>query len=138
MPNKPFHPCNKSGCSRLTKGRFCEEHERLAKKKSDEQRGSASERGYDDQWHKVSRMHLSEFPLCQECEKYNKITAAVLTHHIKRIVEGGNRLAWDNLESLCVDCHDEIHKGDRFEKYKEIFNKGVMSIDEVRERERKK
>ncbi len=114
MPFKPRHPCNFPGCPSITSSRFCPEHERSVKKKYDAERESASERGYDANWHKVSRMHLNEFPLCQECEKHGKITAAILTHHIRRIVDGGDRLEWENLESLCVECHDVIHSEDRF------------------------
>ncbi len=115
-PFKPKRPCNYSGCKEITNERYCPKHDHLVKQKQDEERGSASERGYNHGWHKVSEMHLREFPLCAECERQGKTTAATMTHHIKRIVDGGDKLAWDNLESLCVECHDVKHKGDRWGK----------------------
>lgn len=114
MPFKPKHPCNHIGCKEITPTRFCQEHESLMEKKYEKGRGSASERGYDSNWHKVSAMHLREFPLCAECEKQGRIIAATLTHHIRRIVDGGDKLAWENLMSLCEACHDVVHKKDRW------------------------
>ena len=116
MPFKILHPCNKSGCPRLTKNRFCDVHARQEEERYEKGRGSASERGYDANWHKVSAMHLREFPLCAECEKQGRIIAATMTHHIRRIVDGGDKLAWDNLMSLCEACHGIIHKKDRWRK----------------------
>lgn len=114
MPFKPKKPCPYSGCPNLTDGGKCEEHRRKIEREYEKERGSASERGYDATWHKVSEMHLNEFPLCAECEKQSRATAATMTHHIKRIVDGGDKLAWDNLESLCEACHNEKHKGGRW------------------------
>ncbi len=117
-PFKSKHPCNYSGCPKLSSSRFCEEHERLSKKREDQERGPASERGYDHRWHKVSEMHLREFPLCAECERQGRVTAATLTHHIIPIAQGGDIYDWDNLESLCELCHDVKHKNDRFKRRK--------------------
>lgn len=48
---------------------------------------------------------------CQECRKYGKITEATIVHHIKE-VEDYPELAWenDNLESVCMACHNRIHR----------------------------
>ena len=116
MPFKSKHPCNHPGCPAIISNRFCPKHNKEYEKKMEEERGSASERGYDANWHKVSEMHLKEFPLCAECEKQGRIVAATLTHHIKRIKDGGDKLAWDNLESVCQACHDVIHSEDRWRR----------------------
>lgn len=113
-PFKPKHPCSYLSCGRLTSRRFCEEHERIKQKEYDEQRLSSSERGYDGLWHKVRNMKLNQYPLCEEHLKKSHDVPATLVHHIKPIDQGGNRLSIDNLMSLCNDCHEEIHKGERF------------------------
>ncbi len=113
---KPFKPCSKPGCPRLSKDRFCPEHTKQENERLENKRGSASERGYDANWHKVSEMHLREFPLCTECEKQGRAIAATLTHHIIPIAKGGAVLDWDNLESNCEFCHDVKHKNDRFKR----------------------
>ncbi|MDQ0200320.1 hypothetical protein [Neobacillus ginsengisoli] len=56
MPSKPLKPCNKIGCSNLTKGRYCDEHKQQELQKGtvnrdktrqyDKQRGSAASRGW--------------------------------------------------------------------------------------------
>jgi 5-methylcytosine-specific restriction protein A len=115
-PFKSKHPCNFPGCPLITNERYCPTHDHLVKKKYEEERESASDRGYDARWHKVSEMHLNEFPLCVECEKQGKTTAATLTHHIIPIAEGGAVYDWDNLESLCIECHEVKHKNDRWSK----------------------
>ena len=109
MPHKPRHPCNKRGCRKLTTMRFCQEHEKEYAALYEQKRGSSSGRGYDAEWHRISRLHLREFPLCARCGQ-----AATLTHHIIRIADGGSVKEYTNLESLCNDCHDKIHAEHRY------------------------
>jgi hypothetical protein len=73
-------------------------------------RGTATERGYNWNWHKVRNIKLSETPLCERCEKNGKVTIAVLVHHRDR--NPRNNMG-NNLESLCVLCHEKEHKEDR-------------------------
>jgi len=54
-------------------------------------------------------MKLRENPLCEECERINLLTSAVMVHHIIPIEGGGEPLDWDNLMSLCEYCHDKKH-----------------------------
>jgi len=54
-------------------------------------------------------------PLCERCKKFKKIKKAELVHHkisVDEIIEkGGTGLEWDNLESLCICCHNaELQK----------------------------
>ena len=47
--------------------------------------------------------------ICERCGK-----PATIVHH-KKFINPGNinnpeiTLNWDNLEALCIDCHDQIH-----------------------------
>jgi len=62
-------------------------------------------------WRKVREMKRRRDPLCERHLKQGVAVAAALVHHINRdetdTYEG-------NLESLCTECHEEEHKGERF------------------------
>lgn len=80
----------------------------------DNERKTATKRGYDWRWKKVRDMKLQQDPLCERCEKKGRITVAVLVHHKKLVSTHKElRLVIDNLESLCVACHEAEHKEDR-------------------------
>jgi 5-methylcytosine-specific restriction endonuclease McrA len=49
-------------------------------------------------------MFLNDSPLCFDCGR-----GATLVHHIKPISDGGERLDFDNMMSLCVPCHGKRH-----------------------------
>ncbi len=62
---------------------------------------------YSYRWAKYSKARLRKNPLCVECLKHNKTTAATVTDHI--IPHKGSRHKfWDpkNHQSLCKYCHD--------------------------------
>lgn len=67
------------------------------------------------QWKKMRKAKIMMNPLCEECEKLNKITPARQVHHIDSFMdyEGDERLAkafdFSNLESLCNECHEKMH-----------------------------
>jgi len=84
-----------------------------AKKYHDRNRQSASERGYDWQWHKIRLNKISHNPLCERCEKINRIMRAIIVHHKDRNPKNNHP---DNLEALCVECHDKEHEKERFKQ----------------------
>lgn len=102
MPTKPKHPCNYPGCNQLTTERYCEKHKKQEQQRQDQQRGTATQRGYDANWRRIRRMILIEEPLCRECMKHGVIKPATDVHHIDGDVSTMNR---DNLEPLCHECH---------------------------------
>jgi 5-methylcytosine-specific restriction protein A len=108
-PFKPLHACNRPGCKELVRDRFCLTHAQEYRRKSEAQRESASERGYDNAWSKVRVMKLNEAPLCERCVIIGVVKGAVLVHHRDR--NPRNNLM-DNLESLCDPCHDKEHQKD--------------------------
>lgn len=106
MPSKPLHPCNKIGCSNLTRERYCEEHKQEAYS-YDSYRESATKRGYDGRWRKARMAYLQAHPLCVKCLEEGIPTSATVVDHI--IPHRGNyKLFWDknNWQSLCKRCHD--------------------------------
>ena len=76
-------------------------------RKYDTRRGSTAERGYGSRWQRAREMHLSNYPLCVECLRQGRTTAATVVDHIKPH-RGDMHLFWDrsNWQSLCQPCHD--------------------------------
>src|SRR3990170_6270711 len=114
-PFKAKHPCSYSGCPEITLSRFCSKHERLVRKKYEEERKTSIERGYDADWQKTREFKANQDPLCEECLKQDRVVPLDVVHHIKPIeMHLELRLVMDNLISLCNKCHEEIHKGERW------------------------
>ena len=69
------------------------------------------------EWKMLRDKKIIKDPLCEECAKKGKIRSAQEVHHIIPIetahdLSGMEALAFDynNLESVCRECHHEIHK----------------------------
>ena len=61
-------------------------------------------------WLHLRELKLHHNPLCEVCMKAGKTVLATLVHHIKPIKDGGSMYDWNNLMSLCSECHTNIHK----------------------------
>lgn len=109
--NKPLRPCRYPGCNNLTDNSYCSQH-----KPKEKDRLPSNERGYTYKWVKCRKQYLSSNIWCEECLKEGKHVPAVLVHHIKRIVDGGDIFDKDNLMALCDRCHREKHKKDIFKQ----------------------
>ena len=79
----------------------------------DRARGSAAGSGYDSQWQKIQAIYKMDNPLCENCKDHGISKRADVIHHIVEIAEGGDRLAFSNLKSLCMTCHNEVHRETR-------------------------
>jgi 5-methylcytosine-specific restriction protein A len=74
-----------------------------------ERRGSASERGYDHEWSKLSASHRRKEPLCRTCLFRGFRRAAELVNHVVPVRDAPERrLDPTNLSSHCQRCHDTI------------------------------
>lgn len=69
------------------------------------------------EWRETRMYKLQRNPLCEEHYRAGKYVAASVVHHIIEVESGKTerecrRLCFDpnNLESLCRECHAEIHK----------------------------
>jgi 5-methylcytosine-specific restriction protein A len=67
-------------------------------------------------WKRLRLRKLLDNPLCEDCQSKGIIKPAVEIHHIIPFMQGINkqsrlRLAYDydNLISLCSDCHNKRH-----------------------------
>lgn len=67
---------------------------------------STAERGYDHSWTDLSLRFRRKNPFCRFCEQDGfECTPADDVDHIIPIEDGGDRLSWENLQSLCKKHH---------------------------------
>ena len=118
MPYKPKRPCSYPGCPKLTDGQYCEEHQKIITAHYNKhERDPASRRRYGRAWKRIRDRYMAAHPLCEQCRKSGKLTAAGEVHHIVPLSKGGTH-AESNLMALCKSCHSEItaRKGGRWER----------------------
>ncbi len=115
MPYKPKRPCRYPGCSRLTDGTYCEEHQKLMDQHYEHfVRGYDGNKRYGPQWRKIRTRYVKKHPLCEMCLKEGRFVPVEEVHHIVPLAEGGTNDE-SNLMALCRSCHERIHRerGDR-------------------------
>ena len=68
-------------------------------------------------WQKLRNAYLMEHPLCERCLEKGIIKEAAEIHHKKPISTGNSNSEmreiaydYDNLMSLCTECHHKIHQ----------------------------
>lgn len=105
MSNAPLHKCAAAGCRALVRNQpRCEAH-------TDSSRHLAQNRPGDPfytstPWRNLRAQYLADNPLCMECGRNGRVTAANEVHHVKpRKQHPELAYEWDNLESLCKSCH---------------------------------
>ena len=110
MALKPMKPCAAPACGALVRGvRYCPTHEyltRVVTQQHDERRESSTQRGYSYKWQQARKGFLAKHPLCAECERQGRITAATDLDHI--IPHKGDKDAFwtrSNWQALCHPCH---------------------------------
>lgn len=80
-----------------------------ARRSYDKQRGTRTQRGYDNRWLRARRRYLAANPLCRLCQQVGRTTAATVVDHV--VPHRGDRaLFWDesNWQPLCKECHDSV------------------------------
>lgn len=90
MPTKPKRPCRYGGCPHLTdnKSGYCEEHRSLMQRHYEHfTRGYKQHERYGSGWRKLRDRYISAHSL-----------------------SNGGTNDEHNLKSLCVSCHEKIHK----------------------------
>lgn len=146
MPIKTQRPCNKTGCSGLTRepNGYCSKHQQYAKEQRrlrqsvyDQHRGSSSSRGYDAAWQKL-RIQVKErdswLCVCNRCKEMGRIrpvTKSDPVHHILPVETHPHlRLDIRNCESHTFFCH-EVEEGrardKEYEAWKNMHEGGIKS-----------
>lgn len=109
MPSRPKRPCSYPGCPKLTDGQYCEDHAAVARRQYNRyERAPDINKKYGRAWKRIRDRHISQHPLCEQCEKEGKLIPAAEVHHKIPISKGGTH-ARENLMSLCRSCHNKIH-----------------------------
>lgn len=104
-------PCNTRGCRGTTiYGGICDACQE--KKKTGTDKKFREIRSFDPfyntaRWRKLSAKFRKANPLCRICLERDELVPAQQVDHVVPIAQGGKRLAWDNLQSLCRACHGE-------------------------------
>ncbi|MHB1154526.1 MAG: HNH endonuclease [Eubacteriales bacterium] len=119
MPYKPKRPCAYPGCGLLAEHeQYCAEHKKVIDKHYNKyERDPATNKRYGRSWKRIRDRYIKAHPLCEECQKDNRIVAAEEVHHILPLSKGGSNET-TNLMSLCKSCHSRItvETGDRWGK----------------------
>lgn len=125
MAKRTKKPCRKIGCAKLVEypNKYCEVHLDLEEKDKAERNylyDTTVRHGKDKkytafykskEWNKVRQMALiRDNGLCQVCLREKKITMADIVHHKIEIKEDwSKRLDLNNLECVCLVCHNRLH-----------------------------
>jgi 5-methylcytosine-specific restriction endonuclease McrA len=57
-------------------------------------------------WTRIRRLHLMRHPACAQCG----LAGREVHHILPRESHPHLKYAWENLQTLCAQCHKEIHR----------------------------
>lgn len=101
MPTAAPSTCR---CGGIKRNGLCD---RCGVRKGNHKR-TTKQRGYGHDWRKLSKAYRRANPLCEDCKRIGKVSAATSVHHRAKFVNKPElRLDWDNLVSLCDSCHSK-------------------------------
>lgn len=65
-------------------------------------------------WHELRAAYWAQHPLCERCKRRGRYNATAIIHHKvyltpRNIDDASVSLNPDNLEALCIDCHNREH-----------------------------
>lgn len=114
MPKAAKHPCPHPGCGVLVDSgtRYCPAHQPAADARQQERARIYDEKRpeakfyHGARWKRLRAWFLRRHPLCEMCLQAGRITPATVVDHIKEISDGGSRYDPDNLQALCIACHN--------------------------------
>ena len=113
LPKKFKHPCNYTGCPKLTNHRFCPVHAKQETRRYNQyDRDPDYNKRYGRRWKKIRAAYISESPICEMCGRNGRLKPATIVHHIKPIRESNDN-SYANLMSVCGNCHARIHCADK-------------------------
>jgi 5-methylcytosine-specific restriction enzyme A len=106
VPVAALKACRRTGCPGLTRGRFCERHaqEEASRVAAEDNRPSASQRGYNAIWRALRAAQLRRHPFCRIHGLLGVNVRATEVDHILSLAAGGSSRP-ENLQSLCHSCH---------------------------------
>lgn len=111
MGRKPQRPCSKSGCSALTRSRFCGKHEQAHARATEVRRPSAARRGYGRRWQRLRAIIIARDPVCTCTGRpgcpHGGARCILPTTDVDHIIprEQGGEDSEENLQGMCHGCH---------------------------------
>lgn len=84
------------------------------------------------EWQRCRESYLQSVGyFCERCKAKGKYTPAKIVHHKTYLNEGNYKdpsvaLNFDNLESLCQECHNKEHFADNYERRYEVDESGRL------------
>ena len=99
--NKPPKYCAAFPCFYLAEGgsAYCHRHQRARQPKETDPFYLSV------QWRKFRDWYITRHPVCEMCEREQRLTPAVMVDHILEISDGGALTSEDNAQALCWKCH---------------------------------
>lgn len=112
MPTAAPRPCTFPRCGALVaagEGPRCEKHRKQEERaRSRRRRADPNNQIHYHQspeWRAIRKAYIRERPLCAECERQGRTTAATEVDHVRALADGGDPRDPANLQSLCKSCH---------------------------------
>lgn len=110
MPRSAPTPCRYPGCAEVVAvPGYCDAHRPLIHRDYGRaRRGFDAEVGFYQSkvWRVLRASVLRESPLCVVCKAKERLIAAGVVDHVVPLKDGGARFDRDNLQPLCVSCHN--------------------------------
>lgn len=108
MPSINRRVCSK--CQTIYTTKYCEScKKQTAKIYNQQSRNKESAKIYQStQWRKLRLQQLTKEPLCINFHVCHNSTenSTMIADHIKEIASGGEAYSIDNLQSICLSCHN--------------------------------
>ena len=84
-------------------------------------------------WKDCRNSYIAQHSLCERCLAKGRIEAAYLVHHKIHLTEENVNdptiaLSFNNLESLCFDCHNKHHFGSKTERRWSFNENGELQV----------
>ena len=75
------------------------------------------------EWKRLRKAYFQKNPLCERCLENGRVTAGEHVHHIHSFMNYDSQeqrmqcaLDWNNLMTVCVECHNIIHNNTKGKK----------------------
>jgi hypothetical protein len=92
------------------------------------------------EWRTCRESYLSQNPLCERCLRKGLIVPGEIVHHkihltTENYLDPTVSLNFENLETVCRTCHNQLHGNNDCEKQRWTYIDGQLQIKENEENE---
>ena len=112
MPNINRRLCSKHG---IYTTKVCELCKTAHTKDYNNSRSKENSKIYHStKWRKLRIQQLSKYPLCINFDTCHNV--ATIADHVVEVKDGGKHYSLDNLQSMCLSCHNAKTARERFKR----------------------